>query len=108
MRFTDLISRIPIGKPIASSIYDEELVVVTISKINSIRSSKDVNLLDKPKPHLKLIGQISENSTDLILRIRIIASFLNLVSSRLKFGDSDRVRSRFCSSQLFSPGLFLS
>ena len=36
MGVTDLPSKTPIGKPTASSNYDEEFVVATIIKINSI------------------------------------------------------------------------
>ena len=42
MGFTDLPSKTPIGKPIAPSNYDEEFVVATISKINSIINPTDI------------------------------------------------------------------
>ena len=46
MGFTDVISRSPIGKFIAPSNYDEDFVVTTISKIDSIISSTDTQFLD--------------------------------------------------------------
>ena len=98
MGFTNLISRNPIGKPIAFSNDDKEFVIATISKISSIKNPTIIQLLHKSKRHSKLIGQILENPTDVIVHIKTNASILSLVSSRLKVCNFDLFRSEIYTS----------
>ena len=57
MGFTDLISRIPSGKAIPISHYDEEFVVANINKIN-----KSINSSEKQRITCSAIGSNLENS----------------------------------------------
>ena len=54
MGFTDLLSRLPSGKALPTSYYDEEIVVDSIDKFQNILfnrthfNSVDVNIVDRP------------------------------------------------------------
>ena len=72
MGFTDLISKIPIGKPMPPSIYDRDFVMATIGKFSSIINPSVIQLLDKLKSHSSLIEQNSENCNDLTLSNMIV------------------------------------
>ena len=66
---TDLISRIPSGKTLPISIYDEEFVVAEINKIN-----KSINPSEKQRITCSAIGSNLENSDYGKLRNYLIAS----------------------------------
>ena len=76
MGFTDLISRIPSGKAIRASHYDEEFVVATFIKINEA-----IYATDNRKMNFNSIGSNLENSSLARLRNYLIASVVRFINS---------------------------
>ena len=77
--FTDLLSRLPSGKALPPSQYDEEFVVASIDKIQNILSNRthfnsvDVNIVDRPPVAVNTNTLVNrnvpsgvENSSDVI------------------------------------------
>ena len=93
MGFTDLISRIPCGKVLPISHYDEEFLVANINKIN-----KSINPSEKQRITCSAIGSILENSDYAKLRNYLIASVLKLISSTFPICSSNHNRTEFCTS----------
>ena len=93
MGFTDLISRIPSGKAIPISHYDEEFVVANINKIN-----KSINSSEKQRITCLAIGSNLENSDYAKLCNYLIASVLKLINSTLPICSSNHNRTEFCTS----------
>ena len=80
MGFTDLISRIPSGKALPISHYDEEFVVAKINKIN-----KSLNPSEKIRTTCSAIGSNLENSNYALIRNYLIAALLNLLIRLFQF-----------------------
>ena len=96
MGFTDLISKLPIGKSIAPSNYDKKNVVALIKK--KLFNFRSVGYSNKKQVEdtFIFVWANSENSNDVILRKKTIASILNLVSFYLKICNFDPFQSEIC------------
>ena len=93
MGFTDLISRIPSGKALPTSHYDEEFVVANINKIN-----KSLNPSEKLRNTCSAIGHNLENSDYVLLRNYLIAAVLKLINSSFPICSFNHRRTEFCTS----------
>ena len=93
MGFTDLISRIPSGKALPISHYDEEFVVANIKKINN-----SIIPSEKQRITCSAIGSDLENSDYAILRNYLIASVLKLINSTFPICSFNHNRTEFCTS----------
>ena len=83
--FTDLISKIPSGKTVPISHYDEEFVVPNIKKIN-----KSINPSEKQRNTCSAFASK--------LRNYLIASVLKLINSTFPICSSKHKRTDFCTS----------
>ena len=67
MGFTDLLSRLPSGKALPPSYYDEDFVVASIDKIKNILSNRDhfnpvnVNIVDRPSVAVNIYTLVNNN-----------------------------------------------
>ena len=93
MGFTDLISRIPSGKALPTSHYDEEFVVANINKINI-----SLNPSEKLRNTCSAIGHNLENSDYVLLRNYLIAAVLKLINSSFPICSFNHRRTEFCTS----------
>ena len=93
MGFTGLISRIPSGKALPTSHYDEEFVVANINKIN-----KSLNPSEKLRTTCSAIGLNLENSDYVLLRNYLIAAVLKLINSSFPICSFNHRRTEFCTS----------
>ena len=93
MGFTDLISRIPSGKVLPISHYDEEFVVANINKID-----KSLNPSEKIRTTYSAIGFNLENSDYALLRNYLIAAVLKLINSSFPICSFNHKRTEFCTS----------
>ena len=98
MGFTDLISRIPSGKALPISHYDEEFVVANINNIN-----KSLNPSEKLRTTCSAIGFNLENSDYALLRNYLIAAVLKFINSSFPICSFNHKRTEFCTSNC---GLF--
>ena len=107
MGFTDLLSRLPSGKALPISHYDDEFVVASIDKIQNILLNKQysenvtVNTVDRPTVAVKtnspittilagnenssdVIGQNRLNSSLALLNLKIIAAIISCIARSIK------------------------
>ena len=96
MGFTDLISKIPSGKGLPMSHYDEEFVVAHNNKIN-----KSINPSEKQRTTCSAIGSNLENSDYAKLRNYLIASVLKLINLSFPIFSSNHNRTKVCTSNCF-------
>ena len=94
MGFTDHISRVPSGKALPISHYDEEFVEANINKIN-----KSIIPSEKQRITCSAIGSNLENSDYAKLRNYLIASVLKLINLTFPICSSNHNRSEFCNSK---------
>ena len=100
MGFTDLLSRLPSGKALPISHYDDEFVVASIDRIQNILSTKidskllTVNSVDRPTVALNTNSRVNkipsgnENSSDVIGQNQLNSSLALLNSLLLTLLDS--------------------
>ena len=121
MGFTDLLSRLPLGKALPISHYDDEFVVALIDRIQNILSTnKDSNLLtvnsvDRPavavntKSRGNTIPSGNENSSDVIgqnqlksslalLNLKIIAATISCIAQSIKICHNNHSRTENCTT----------
>ena len=67
MSFTNLVSRLPSGKALPPSLYDEEFVVTSIDKVQNILSNRAhfnsvyVNIVDRPSVAVNINTLVNSN-----------------------------------------------
>ena len=99
MGLTDLISRIPAGKALPPSHYDEEFVVANIDKIK-----KSINLSDKQRMtccYWFKSGKFRLHNYKIPKRLHnyLLASVLKLINSTFPICSTNHNRTEFCTSK---------
>ena len=121
MGFTDLFSRLYLGKALPISHYDDEFVVASIEKIQNIFLNKQyskivtVNTVDIPAVAVNTNARVTtipsgnENSSDVIgrnrlnsslalLRLKIIAAIISCIAQSIKFCHNHHSRTEICTT----------
>ena len=121
MSFTDLLSRLPSGKALPISHYDDEFVVASIDKIQNILSTKQyskivtVNSVDRPAVDVNtntrvntipsgnknlsdVIGQNRLNSFLALLNLKIIAAIIYCIAQSIKICHNNHSRTENCTT----------
>ena len=121
MCFTDLLSRLPSGKALPISHYDDEFVVASINKIQNILSTNqdskilNVNSVDRPavavntnsrvntipsgnKNSSDVIGQNRLNSSLALLNLKIIAAIISCIAQSIKICHNNHSRTKNCTT----------
>ena len=116
MGFTDLLSRLPLGKALPTSHYDEDFVVASIDKIQNILSnsshfnSVDVDTVDRPPVAVKTNTTGVENSSDMVgqdflnsslayFKVKIIVATKSCFARSIKKSDHSHTRTERCTSK---------
>ena len=121
--FFYLLSRLPSGRALPTSYYDEEFVVVSTHKIQNILfnrthfSSVDANIVDRPlvvvntntlvKSNIPsgvenssdVIGQNFPNSSLANFKLQIIVAIIFCIARSIKICDYSHTRTQNCSSK---------
>ena len=120
MGFTDLLSRLPLGKALPISHYDDEFVNASIDKIQNILLNKQnskivtVNTVDRPavavntnsrvttipsgnKNSSNVIGQNRLNSSLALLNLKIIAAIISCIAQSIKICHNHHYRTENCT-----------
>ena len=121
MGFTDLLSRLPSGKALPISHYDDELVVASIDKIQNILLNKQfskivtVNTVDRPavavntnsrvttipsgnKNSSDVVGQNRLNSSLALLNLKIITAIISCIARSINFCYNHHSRTENCTT----------
>ena len=121
MGFTDLLSRLPSGKALPISHYDDEIVVASIDKIQNILLNKQyskivtVNTVDRPAVAVNanarvttipsgnenssdVIGQIRLNSFLALLNLKIIVAIISCIVQSIKICHNQHSRTENCTT----------
>ena len=121
MGFTDLSSRLSLGKALPISHYDDEFVVASIDKIQNIFLNKQysknvtINTVDIPavavntNTRVTTIPSGNENSSDVIgqnrlnsslalLNLKIIAAIISCIAQSIKFCHNHHSRTEICTT----------
>ena len=121
MGFTDLLSRLPSGKALPISHYDDELVVASIDKILNILLNEQyskivtVNTVNRPAVAVNtnarvttipsgnenwsdVIGQNRLNSSLALLNLKIIAAIISCIAQSIKICHNQHSRTENCTS----------
>ena len=115
MGFTDLLSRLPSGKALPISHFDDEFVVASIDRIQNILSTSQdsnlptVNSVDRPAVAVNTNSRVitipsgNENSSDVIgqnransslafLHLKIIAAIISCVAQSIRICHNNHSR----------------
>ena len=121
MGFTDFLSRLPSGKALPISHYDDEFVVASIDKIQKILLNKPhskfiaVNTVDRPAVAVNtysrvitipsgtekssdVIGQNLLNSSFALFNLKIIAAIISCIARSIKICHNHHTRTENCTS----------
>ena len=119
MGFTDLLSRLPSGKALPISHYDDEFVVASIDRIQNILSTNQdsklltVNSVDRPavavntKSRVNTIPSGNEISSDVIgqnqlnsssLNLKFIAAIISCIAQSIKICHNNHSRTKNCTT----------
>ena len=121
MGFTDLLSRLPSGKALPISHYDDEFVIASIDKIQNISLNKqyskivNVNTVDRPSVAVNTNARVTtipsgnKNSNDVIgqnwlksslalLNLKIIAAIISCIAQSIKICHNQHSRTENCTT----------
>ena len=121
MGFTDLLSRLPSGKALPISHYDDEFVVASIDKIQKTLLNKQhskiviVTTVDRPAVAVNTSSRVitipsgNKNSSDVIgqnqskrslalINLKIIAAIISCIARLIKICHNNHTRTKNCTS----------